>query len=402
MVALNTNRRIGHLAIANHFERMMADVKAQHPDITQFLSKNLLPWIGNYLKFVFTKRYPFQTYPKGQTGVFPIEDGTLAIAGDWGTGTDEADRIAGLIKQSGPDFTIHLGDVYFVGDEPEIRENCLDQPADGFVGVEWPHGTKGSFALNGNHEMYANGKPYFTIFLPTLGLNGQKQTASYFCLEAEHWRIVALDTGYNSVGVPILSQIPGINQISAIGGDCHLRDELLEWLRTQIKPKDPKPTLLLAHHQYYSAFEGSFTKPAKQLAQIFGDQEFVWLWGHEHRFAVYDKFRQDSGVTAYGRCVGHGGMPVELKTPDTSKAPLRYQDTRTHLLDDHKTKVGQNGFVNATIRDGTLTLEYRDIDNTVLLVESFTRTSGPNFSYAVVNDPGILDRIGGRAQPATS
>ena len=177
---LNTHRKIGHLAIVNHFDRMMADVAAQpqFPPLTQFLSKNLLPYITSYLKFVFTPRYPFATYGAGQDGVYPVPDTTIAIAGDWGSGTEEAEQIASLMEQGAPDLTIHLGDVYFVGDEPEIEENCLGLATGGFAGVKWPHGTKGSFALNGNHEMYANGEPYFTVFLPTLGINGQTQITS--------------------------------------------------------------------------------------------------------------------------------------------------------------------------------------------------------------------------------
>ena len=199
--------------------------------------------------------------------------------------------------------------------------------------------------------------------------------------------------------MPILSLIPGLNSISAIGGDAHLPDEIVSWLRDTIKPKPPKPTLLLAHHQYFSAFEASYTKPAQQLAGLFPGQEFVWLWGHEHRFAIYDRFQQDGGITAYGRCVGHGGMPVEQKDPNT-KAPLQYYDTRNHPLGDG-TVVGQNGFVKATIQGDTLTLDYRDIDNTQLLVEAFTRTSGSSFSYRLLADPGILKKPAGAVGSAT-
>jgi len=38
----------------------------------------------------------------------------LAIAGDWGTGTNEAYRVAAGISAFTPDYTIHLGDVYYV------------------------------------------------------------------------------------------------------------------------------------------------------------------------------------------------------------------------------------------------------------------------------------------------
>ena len=57
-------------------------------------------------------------------------------------------------------------------------------------------GSEGAFALNGNHEMYALGYGYFDHILPKLGVRGSPrgQRASYFCLENDHWRIIALDT----------------------------------------------------------------------------------------------------------------------------------------------------------------------------------------------------------------
>jgi hypothetical protein len=292
-----------------------------------------------------------------------------------------------------PDFTIHLGDVYYVGGNSEIDENCFGKSAGEFEGVTWPHGSQGSFALNGNHEMYANGEPYFTSFLPTLGMRGDSggQVASFFCLEAAKWRLLAIDTGYNSVGIPILSQIPGINTIPFIGGDCHLEKLLLNWLRSVVKPKEnPKATLILSHHQYFTAFKDyAYTKPAKQLMEFFQGQEVVWIWGHEHRLGIYQKFSKDGGITAYGRCMGHGGMPVDLGTPDPTKAPLTFYDPRTHRL-SNGVDVGQNGFVSITINGGVLTLDYRDIDNRQLLVERFTAGAGGSFTYDFTDPSGIL------------
>ena len=153
-----------------------------------------------------------------------------------------------------------------------------------------------------------------------------------------------------------------------------------------------KATLLLSHHQYYTAFnDHAYTKAAKQLMEFFDGQEVVWIWGHEHRLAIYDKFSIGGGITAYGRCIGHSGMPVELGTPDPKKAPLQlYDRDRSHFLDDGKTKVGENGFVNLTIADSVLTLDYRDIRNTQLLVETFTADSAGGFRREVVYDSGIL------------
>jgi hypothetical protein len=218
--------------------------------------------------------------------------------------------------------------------------------------------------------------------------------ASFFCLGTDTWRIIALDTGYNSVGIPILSQIPGINGIPAVGGDCHLRDEILQWLRNTVKPKEPrKSTLLLTHHQYYTAFnDKAYTKPARQLKEFFGNQDVVWIWGHEHRLGIYAKYDTGTGISAYGRCVGHGGMPVETGTPAPKRAPIQRYDSRTHSLDDGSA-VGENGFVNLTIEGPVMNLDYRDMSNQQLLLETFTAGAEGAIQHAVVTDPGILTAV---------
>ena len=402
LAKLNGPPAFSRSVLMNHFSRTVdrLAVTSNFPKLKAFLPQNL-SWILTYLKYALTPRYPFPDYTaSANTGVYQLapSPGTqaikIAIAGDWGTGTQESQTIASLMAITNPGLTIHLGDVYYVGDAPDIAENCLGTPANDFAGVTWPHGTRGSFALNGNHEMYANGNPYFTTVLSSLGMPAGPpgQLASFFCLETDAWRIIAIDTGYNSVGIPILSLIPGINGIPAIGGDCHLEKSLLAWLRDTVQPKTrPKATLLLSHHQYYTAFtDYAYTKPAKQLTEFFDGQEVVWIWGHEHRLGIYDKFSTGGGITAYGRCLGHSGMPVDLGTPNPKKAPLQlYDRDRSHTLGDG-TKVGENGFVNLTITDRVLTLDYRDINNTQLLVETFTTDGTGGLGRTVVSDPGIL------------
>jgi Calcineurin-like phosphoesterase len=408
LIPLKASPTVGRSAFVNHFHSAMKTSApvSDFPSLAAFFSNNLWPWIRNYLKYVFHRRYPFPDYRRsGKSGVYPISAApgdkvTVAIAGDWGTGTQEAQTIANLMcnlkpESEWPDLTIHLGDVYYVGDYQEIEENCFGQPANGYQGVRWPHGRRGSFALNGNHEMYANGKPYFTTFLSSLGMKGEHggQTASFFSLETDHWRILAIDTGYNSVGIPILSQIPWINTIPFIGGDCHLEQTLLSWLRDTVKPhENPKATLLLSHHEYFTAFSDyDYVKPAKQLMEFFEGQEIVWIWGHEHRLAIYDTFSKKGGITVFGRCVGHSGMPVEVSPPNLKKAPLRYYDARTHQLEG--TPVGQNGFANVTLDQATLTLEYRDIDNNQLLIETFTPGAGGTLVYTVTDPTHLLTKV---------
>ena len=121
----------------------------------------------------------------------------LAIASDWGSGTWESAAVASLIKATNPDYTLHLGDVYYEAMEDEIKPNLMGQPPnDRQIGVTWPTGKLGTFHINGNHEMLSLGNGYFDFLLPTF-----KQKASYMCLENNYWRVIGLDSGYNSYNV---------------------------------------------------------------------------------------------------------------------------------------------------------------------------------------------------------
>ena len=86
--------------------------------------------------------------------------------------------VADRIRQFHPDLTIHLGDVYYVGDQTEIDENFLGKKTSPYEPVQWPTGAKGSFALSGNHEMYARGMGYISSILPRMGFSPQPAAAS--------------------------------------------------------------------------------------------------------------------------------------------------------------------------------------------------------------------------------
>jgi hypothetical protein len=137
-----------------------------------------------------------------------------------------------------------------------------------------------------------------------------------------------------------------------------------------------RPIVVLSHHQPLSAFEQWFTRPAMQLAGIdaFRNREFVWLYGHEHRFTVYKKAEVAPGIVAYPRCIGHGGMPVSVSKLTKPDSRVLYYDPRTHAVDcDHPhTLVGYNGHVLLTFEREHLRVEYCDINGgRVMLNETF-------------------------------
>jgi hypothetical protein len=112
-----------------HFHAARAGYStAIYDPISAFLPNRLLKWIPQVAKYWFHKKHTFRDYTthgKG-TGIYLIDDRVkISIAGDWGTGTDEARIVAAAMEKSEADFTIHLGDVYYVGDSNEVRENFL-------------------------------------------------------------------------------------------------------------------------------------------------------------------------------------------------------------------------------------------------------------------------------------
>jgi len=355
------------------------------------------PWLAKYLKGIFHRRYkPYPTYAlDGHDGVYPLrssadhEEIRLSIAGDWGTGTEEAYRVAEHISAFRPDYSIHLGDVYYVGDDQEVDENFLGIQSSNNTPVQFPRGAIGTLTLPGNHEMYGGGAPYFLKVIPWGSPQpGEKQRTSFFCLESDHWRILGLDTGYNSAGLPILGSLPGLSSIPWIGGDGRIEPAVLDWLRTNVRPQErPKTTLLLSHHQYFSTFPDEvFPRPAKQLSEFFHGQDLLWLWGHEHRLAVYDLYSPDGNIRCYGRCIGHGGMPVEITPPKPGQAPLIFHDSRTDYPIGDGSKAGWNGFVNLTLRGPKLSLEYRDVTGKRLFSESFVAEGNAGLSHKIETD----------------
>ncbi len=343
-----------------------------------FLDIRVFKWIYHYLKSRFGSKCEFPDYTpfKDDNGIYALlatpskpdaaEPVRISLVGDWATGTREAHGIAEFVKKDSVHFTIHLGDIYYVGTKFEVKDNMLGGKA------QWPLGSRGSFALNANHEMYARGKGYFKYLLSSLDIrNGNggmlhKQRASFFCLKNEHWLVIGLDTGYHSIGIPILELI--------INPNARLHSKLMEWLCKDVLLQDDKQrgVILLSHHQYYSQFESGYDKPASQIAQLL-NRPVLWFWGHEHRYAIYGRYTTKRGrLQAYGRCVGHGGLPIEdiedkPKSCRKCKVGLVLYDRRERTrVGKSQTPVGYNGYANLIFEGKRLTVEYKDTKQTLV------------------------------------
>jgi hypothetical protein len=172
-----------------------------------------------------------------------------------------------------PHYSIHLGDIYYVGLPTEVQHCCLGvKPHWADQGVRWPIGQNGSFTIPGNHELYSRGFGYWDYFLPHLGLFNpndltrpiQAQKTSYWLLENEEWRIIGLDTGYNSFALLTIDNF-----------SIKLPQELMDWLETVVglnpQMTDTRGLLFFSHHQVVSAWD---EKPYTGKHQVFSSLWF--------------------------------------------------------------------------------------------------------------------------------
>jgi hypothetical protein len=227
--------------------------------------------------FVIDKRLPSQA--------------RVALVADWGTGTSDAFALLQQIAAKQPDLVVHLGDIYYSGQQAEVEDRFLSLCRRAFASRSVP-----TYTLAGNHDMYSGGGPYYWL-LDQLG-----QPASYFCLRNEHWQFVAMDTGRNS---DLTDATP-----------TSLQAAEAEWVRYQVANAGGRKTILLSHHQLFSAYEATAGASLngrlfEQLAPI-RPQVTWWFWGHEHDLTVYGPHL---GLQ-HGRCIGHGAIPVALRVSD--------------------------------------------------------------------------------------
>ena len=262
---------------------------------------------------------------------FPLApNARIALLADWGAGNAYAQHVAQQVEARNPDHVIHLGDVYYSGTEKEVNDRFLKY---------WPWPAEGgrSWALNSNHEMYSGGHAYFKITLKKF-----KQPASYFSLENDNWRFIGLDTGYV---------------------EHNLNKEQADWLKGQLGRGKAK-SILMSHHQLFSAFEGQGPRLQEWLQPYLDDEKIDgWFWGHEHTCQVYDRYM---GIKA--RCIGNGCIPYGLPAdpPPNAEVPLKWVNRRPNP--DHP-KRGMHGYALITLDGKNAQVEYIDLDGLVAFRE---------------------------------
>jgi hypothetical protein len=214
---------------------------------------------------------------------------------------------------------------------------------------------------------------------PTINEQGSGQPASFFCLQNEDWCLLGLDTGYNSVGRPIIEYF--------FPPDAALPDEITAWLGEIAPQIGKRAVIILSHHQVLSVYDDCFTRQADQIFAIL-KRPVLWFWGHEHRLVLYQPF--DGASRGWpritGRCIGHGGMPVDL--PGTVKpntiGKAAFVDRRRYR-NDEKLHIGLNGFAELTFNGARLRIDYIDLYGQTVYTEQFRAETGEAVLEAAQN-----------------
>jgi len=243
------------------------------------------------------------------------DDARIVVVGDWGTGLTwaqavgrEMARQVAAAKDEGREVhVLHLGDVYYSGWREEYRSRFLPY---------WPVRSAdegvGSWALNGNHDMYSGGHGYFGYLLREPRFARQNES-SYFCLQNDHWQLLGLDSAYED------------NDLAGDQGD---------WVADKQRASERR-TMLLTHHQPHTAFVKRKRPPMlDRLEKAFAIRPAdAWLWGHEHLCCVYQP-RTFLGID-FASCIGHGGVPVLLDEHQGLPAEVKWRATEHQMIYGH-------------------------------------------------------------------
>jgi Calcineurin-like phosphoesterase len=285
-------------------------------------------------------------FPQGTPTIQPIgNSATIAMAGDFGTGNfgsgdSSSTKISKFIPTLNPDYTIHLGDVYYAGTGGEEASKLMNF---------WPQGSKGSFALNSNHEMYSGGGPYFNEAVGGPIFNKLQSPYSFFALENDYWIIVGLDSAYYSDALTLY-----------MNGTLGSNNAQIAFL--QDIAKRGKKVIVLTHHNGLPVSGVPSDTPPQLYTDVmsaFAGQNppAYWYYGHEHMAVAY---MQLNGMLC--RCLGHAALPWGLSSDlqvAQAKGQVQWFERCNAGDPDEKLRVF-NGFVFLQLNGPDLTETFYD------------------------------------------
>ena len=225
---------------------------------------------------------------------------TLIIYSDWATGTRSALNLIAEVAEFKPDYLIHLGDVYYSGRVEEYKSRYI-RPIEQYFLSQCP--TAKIFMLPGNHDYYSgtDGVHYT--------LRHFKQNRSFFSMYNDNVQIEGFDTGFNDSDC-FHDVIHGVY-------NTYLVESELDWHKNRIavSKEHQRKLLLLSHHQIISPWSPAGTINGKtapinprlfsQCKDFLNDTE-LWLYGHDHTFAIMEPYIYEDITIKRARLIGNG------------------------------------------------------------------------------------------------
>ncbi|MCY1040957.1 hypothetical protein OV208_06480 [Corallococcus sp. bb12-1] len=280
--------------------------------------------------------YPLREPEPGQ----PVE---VALFGDFGTGEYTSRYIARQLVMRGErlDCAVHLGGVFYAGRQGEFDAHVAEP-------LEPLLATTTLLTLNAAPEMRSGAGAYFRYLDERRGAGPRHpQEGSYFCLAAERFQLIGLDTAWFEAG-------------------RHREPALLQWLEQRLSEgrRRGAMNILLSHTAPYGPDRKRLAPLVEEdLKSLVVEREWVdlWCWGGAQGGALYDRA---PGLPFLGASLGHGGFPYERRdTPMHPVAPVRFFESRPRFPEWTGVRQDRGNHGHATLwlhADGTATLRYTD------------------------------------------
>ncbi|RKH54527.1 hypothetical protein [Corallococcus aberystwythensis] len=287
---------------------------------------------GAKSRFVYPLREPEPGHP--------VE---VALFADFGTGEYASRYIARQLVMRGErlDCAVHQGGVFYAGRQGEFDAHVAEP-------LEPLLGTTALMTLNAPPEMRSGAGAYFRYLDERRGAGPRHpQEGSYFCLAAERFQLIGLDTAWFEAG-------------------RHREPALLQWLEQRLSEgrRRGAMNILLSHAAPYGP-DAERLSPlvTEDLQALVVERERVdlWCWGGAQAGALYDRA---PGLPFLGASLGHGGFPSERRdAPEYPVAPVRFFESRPRFPEWTGVRQDRGNHGHATLwlhADGTASLRYTD------------------------------------------
>lgn len=225
------------------------------------------------------------------------EECSIVFFSDWATGSKSSINLLEEVAKLNPDIVIHLGDVYFSGTLKETKNNLV-KPFKKYLSPQ----TK-VFVIPGNHDYYSGNEGI------NYSLESFNQTSTFFSLYNSKIQIEGMDTGFNDSNC--------FNILRERSHNVTVVEEEQEWHlhRSAIALEEKRKLIFLSHHQVISPWihAGHVNGKLSPLNIDFFNQfrtvissVDLWLYGHDHSFAIMNPYVFQNVVLLRARLIGNG------------------------------------------------------------------------------------------------